>query len=86
MNEVQKATKDRSGGSDLHDPKTVSDIAHRKGPLMAENVRKPVVKKCAPALYLIITDKLFKVVLSLLLAFGVCKMAGVELSDLFDHL
>jgi len=62
------------------------ELFFTESPLMAENTTTPVVKKCAPTLYLIIADKLFKGVLSLLLAFGVYKMAGVDLSDLFDRL
>jgi len=53
---------------------------------MTENTIIPAVKKCAPTLYLIIADKLFKGVLSLLLAFGVYKMAGMDLYGLYDRL
>jgi uncharacterized membrane protein (DUF2068 family) len=53
---------------------------------MAENAKTPTVpKKRAPTLYLIITGKLIKGGLSLLLAFGVYKMTGPGLSDLFDR-
>jgi uncharacterized membrane protein (DUF2068 family) len=64
----------------------IVELPFIESPLMAENTTMSVVKKCAPTLYLIIADKLFKGVLSLLLAFGVYKMAGVDLSDLFDRL
>jgi len=54
---------------------------------MAENKKKTVVsKKRAPTLYLIIAGKLIKGALSLLLALGVYKMAGADLSDYFDRL
>jgi uncharacterized membrane protein (DUF2068 family) len=45
-----------------------------------------ISKKRAPTLYLIVAGKLIKGVLSLLLAFGVYKMTGAGLSDLFDRL
>src|ERR1039457_3091285 len=45
-----------------------------------------IPKQRAPTLYLIIAGKLIKGVLSLLLAFGVYKMTGAGLSDLFDRL
>jgi len=54
---------------------------------MAENTKSPAVsKKRAPTLYIIIVGKLIKGALSLLLALGVYKMAGADLSDLFDRL
>ncbi len=49
-------------------------------------------KKCAlagnhaPTLYLIIADKLFKAFLSLLVAFEIYKMAGIDVLGLFDRL
>ncbi len=43
-------------------------------------------KRRAPTLYLIITGKLIKGTLALALAFGVLKLAGQDLSDLFDRL
>jgi uncharacterized membrane protein (DUF2068 family) len=46
----------------------------------------PVVKKRAPTLYFIIVIKLLKGVLALLLAFGVYKLAGKDISGMFDHL
>jgi uncharacterized membrane protein (DUF2068 family) len=53
---------------------------------MAESAKAPTVpKKRAPTLYLIITGKLIKGGLSLLLALGVYKMTGAGLSDLFDR-
>jgi uncharacterized membrane protein (DUF2068 family) len=45
-----------------------------------------ILKKRAPTLYFIISAKLIKGVLSLLLALGVYKMTGAGLSDLFDRL
>jgi uncharacterized membrane protein (DUF2068 family) len=51
---------------------------------MANDAKIP--KKRAPTLYLIIIGKLIKGVLLLLLALGVYKMAGADLSDLFDRL
>jgi uncharacterized membrane protein (DUF2068 family) len=42
-------------------------------------------QKRAPTLYFIITCKLIKGVLSLLLALGVYKMTGASLEDLFDR-
>jgi len=51
---------------------------------MANDAKIP--KKRAPTLYLIIGAKLIKGVLLLLLAFGVYKMTGAGLSDLFDRL
>ncbi len=53
---------------------------------MAESAKKTTIpKKRAPTLYFIITCKLIKGVLSLLLAMGIYKMAGAGLSDLFDR-
>lgn len=46
----------------------------------------PVPKKRAPTLYFIITVKLIKGTVALLLAFGVYKLAGKDLSDLFDRM
>lgn len=57
-----------------------------KSSLASEAVKTPTARKRAPTLYLIIADKLFKGVLCLLLAFGVYKMAGIDLSNLFDRL
>jgi uncharacterized membrane protein (DUF2068 family) len=48
--------------------------------------KKPPEKKRAPTLYFIIAVKLAKGVLTLLLAFGVYKLAGIDLSNLFDQL
>ncbi|HEY2082323.1 MAG TPA: DUF2127 domain-containing protein [Verrucomicrobiae bacterium] len=48
--------------------------------------KKPVVKKRAPTLYFIIVVKLAKGVLALLLAFGVYKLAGKDIPDLFDRM
>lgn len=45
----------------------------------------PVKKKRAPTLYFIIVVKLLKGTLALLLAFGVYKLAGRDLSNLFDQ-
>jgi uncharacterized membrane protein (DUF2068 family) len=42
------------------------------------------VKKRAPTLYFIIVCKLIKGILALTLAFGVFKLAGQDLPDLFD--
>jgi uncharacterized membrane protein (DUF2068 family) len=42
-------------------------------------------KKRAPTLYFIITIKLIKGSLALLIAFGVYKLAGRDLQDLFDR-
>lgn len=50
-----------------------------------EAVKVPAVRKRAPTLYLIIADKLFKGGLCLLLALGVYRMAGIDLSSLFDR-
>jgi len=52
---------------------------------MADTAKNVAVKKRAPTLYLIIVGKLIKGVLSLLLAFGVYKLAGADLSDYFDR-
>ncbi|MFZ0828573.1 MAG: DUF2127 domain-containing protein [Verrucomicrobiia bacterium] len=52
---------------------------------MAEDTKVVEVKKRAPTLYFIIAVKLIKGVLSLLLAFGVYKLAGADLSDYFDR-
>src|ERR1044072_3549136 len=46
----------------------------------------PVQKKRAPTLYFIIVVKLIKGTLALLLAFGVYKLAGKDLADVFDNL
>lgn len=45
----------------------------------------PSLKKRAPTLYVIIAVKLIKGLLSLLLALGVYKLAGADLSDHFDR-
>lgn len=47
--------------------------------------KAPVAKKRAPTLYFIIVVKLLKGTLALLLAFGVYKLAGKDLSNLFDQ-
>ena len=51
---------------------------------MAANAKAVEVKKRAPTLYLIIVGKLIKGALALTLAFGVFKLAGQDLPDLFD--
>jgi uncharacterized membrane protein (DUF2068 family) len=56
-----------------------------ESPLVVEKTKAPTAKKRAPTLYLIIADKLIKGILSLLLAFGVYKMAGIDLSLVFDR-
>ncbi len=56
--------------------------AHR----MAEGQKSKGVKDRAPTFYLIIADKLFKSLLSLLIAFGIYKMAGIDVLGLFDRL
>jgi uncharacterized membrane protein (DUF2068 family) len=45
----------------------------------------PVQKKRAPTLYFIIVIKLLKGTLALLLAFGVYKLAGRDISGMFDQ-
>ncbi len=55
-------------------------------PLKDKCAKMAAVKTRAPALYLIIADKLFKGILCLLLGLGVYKMAGIDLSSLFDRL
>jgi uncharacterized membrane protein (DUF2068 family) len=52
----------------------------------SENGKSSVSQKRAPTLYLIIAFKLLKGSLALLLAFGVYKLAGRDLQDLFDRL
>jgi uncharacterized membrane protein (DUF2068 family) len=52
---------------------------------MADSTPTPVLKKRAPTLYFIIAIKLVKGTLALLLAFGVYKLAGRDLSGLFDN-
>lgn len=55
--------------------------------LPGETIKAPAAAgKRAPTLYLIIAEKLFKGGLCLLLAVGVYKMAGIDLSSLFDRL
>lgn len=54
-------------------------------PATAGSAKTTAINRRAPTLYLIIADKLFKGILSLLLAFGVYKMAGINLSGLFDR-
>jgi uncharacterized membrane protein (DUF2068 family) len=56
-----------------------------ESPLMAEHARTPALKRHAPTFYFIIADKLIKGALSLLLAFGVYKMAGANLPNAFDR-
>jgi uncharacterized membrane protein (DUF2068 family) len=46
----------------------------------------PIQKKRAPTLYFIIVIKLLKGTLALLLAFGVYKLAGKDLGNLFDQM
>lgn len=50
-----------------------------------QNANAPAPKKRAPTLYFIIIIKLAKGVLALLLAFGVYKLSGQDLGDVFDH-
>ena len=52
---------------------------------MADQEKIVEVKKRAPTLYFIIAVKLVKGLLSLVLAFGVYKLAGSDLSDYFDR-
>jgi uncharacterized membrane protein (DUF2068 family) len=52
----------------------------------SENVKGSEKKKRAPTLYFIIVVKLAKGLLAVLLAFGVYKLAGKDLSSLFDRL
>ena len=51
---------------------------------MADDAKNVEMKKRAPTLYFIIVCKLVKGVLALTLAFGVFKLAGQDLPDLFD--
>jgi uncharacterized membrane protein (DUF2068 family) len=51
-----------------------------------KTVKSTAQKKRAPTLYFIIVIKLAKGILALLLAFGVYKLAGKDLQDLFDRL
>jgi uncharacterized membrane protein (DUF2068 family) len=51
---------------------------------MADNAKPVAVKKRAPMLYFIIVCKLVKGTLALALTFGVLKLAGQNLPDLFD--
>jgi uncharacterized membrane protein (DUF2068 family) len=46
----------------------------------------PPLKRRAPTLYIIIAGKLIKGTLALALAFGVLKLAGHDLPELFDRL
>ena len=55
--------------------------------LMAEKPKPDLTfKKRAPTFYLIIAGKLFKGASLLLLACGVYRLAGADLSEAFDHL
>jgi uncharacterized membrane protein (DUF2068 family) len=47
--------------------------------------KSSVPKKRAPTLYFIIGIKLLKGILAILIAFGVYKLAGKDLQDLFDR-
>jgi uncharacterized membrane protein (DUF2068 family) len=51
---------------------------------MADDAKIVAMKKRAPTLYFIIACKLVKGTLALALAFGVFKLAGRDLPDLFD--
>ena len=51
---------------------------------MTDKAKTVAVKKRAPMLYFIIVCKLVKGTLALTLAFGVFKLAGHDLPDLFD--
>src|ERR1700761_9499226 len=53
---------------------------------VSQNAKKSAPKNRAPTLYFIIAVKLVKGALALLLAFGVYKLAGRDLQDLFDRL
>ena len=53
---------------------------------MTGNAKITKVKQRAPTLYLIIVGKLIKGALALALAFGVLKLAGQDLPDLFARL
>jgi uncharacterized membrane protein (DUF2068 family) len=57
-----------------------------KAPPMAQGEKTTPARVRAPTLYLIIADKLFKSLLSLLVAFGIYKMAGIDVLGLFDRL
>jgi uncharacterized membrane protein (DUF2068 family) len=63
----------------------LAEVSAAGSSLRAGSATKTVVGQRAPTLYLIIADKLFKGILSLLLAFGVYKMAGINLLGLFDR-
>jgi uncharacterized membrane protein (DUF2068 family) len=52
----------------------------------SEKVKTSSPKKRAPTLYLIIAIKLIKGSLAMLLAFGVYRLAGKDLADLFDQM
>ena len=54
-------------------------------PEAVQNVNAPAPKNRAPTLYFIIVVKLVKGVLALLLAFGVYRLSGQDLGDVFDH-
>jgi uncharacterized membrane protein (DUF2068 family) len=53
---------------------------------MIENAKTSAPKRRAPTLYLIIVGKLIKGILALALAFGVLKLAGKDLPELFARL
>jgi uncharacterized membrane protein (DUF2068 family) len=61
------------------------EVSAAESPLIVRSATVTAVNQRAPTLYLIIADKLFKGILSLLLAFGVYKMAGIDLLGLFDR-
>lgn len=50
-----------------------------------QNVKTPTPTNRAPTLYFIIVVKLIKGVLAILLAFGVYRLSGQDLGDVFDH-
>lgn len=54
--------------------------------MMTQNETHTHLKNRAPTLYLIIADKLFKALLSLLVAFGIYRMAGIDILGLFDQM
>ena len=63
----------------------LAEILAVRNPLAPDTPRTVAARRVAPTLYLIIADKLFKGLLSLLLAFSFYKMTGVNLSGLFDR-
>src|SRR5689334_7097377 len=51
---------------------------------MTDSAKTSPLKKRAPTLYIIILGKIIKGTLALTLAFGVFKLVGQDLPDLFD--